>query len=110
MSQIAILEPDELQTLVFNGVEAYFKKNPIPEPNAVQPDEVGGLSLAREISGYKDGTIYHLAAQKAMPHFKKRGKLRFRRSELEAWIESGKVKTVDELDAAAADYLENSGK
>jgi len=104
MNRIAVLNPEELESLVCNAVARYFKENPIPQPNVNLADEVGGLGLARKITGYKNGTIYQLVSRQQFPHFKKRGKLRFRRSELEEWLNSGKVKTLDEMESALDAY------
>ncbi|HEY9007331.1 MAG TPA: helix-turn-helix domain-containing protein [Ohtaekwangia sp.] len=49
-------------------------------------------------------TLYEKTSAKIIPHFKKGNKLYFRRHELEAWIENGKVKTVDELQSEAVSY------
>jgi excisionase family DNA binding protein len=53
---------------------------------------------------YKVNTIYEKTSEKTIPHFKKGGKLFFHRSELEAWVMEGKVKTTDELQSEAATY------
>jgi excisionase family DNA binding protein len=49
-------------------------------------------------------TVYEKTSQKLIPHFKKGNKLYFNRSELEAWVKEGKVKTTEELQSAAATY------
>ncbi|HEY9049285.1 MAG TPA: helix-turn-helix domain-containing protein [Ohtaekwangia sp.] len=49
-------------------------------------------------------TLYEKTSAKIIPHFKKGNKLYFRRHQLEAWIENGKVKTVDDLQSEAVSY------
>lgn len=50
-------------------------------------------------------TLYEKTSRKLIPHFKKGNKLYFNLSELEAWIEQGKVKTTDEIGVEATNYL-----
>lgn len=49
-------------------------------------------------------TLYEKTSAKTIPHFKKGNKLYFKRQELEAWIQKGKVKTVDDVQAEAITY------
>lgn len=49
-------------------------------------------------------TLYEKTSTKTIPHFKKGNKLYFRRQELEEWIQKGKVKTVDDVQAEAITY------
>ncbi len=51
-------------------------------------------------------TIYGLVHRNKIPHFKQGKKLRFKKSDLMAWIEKGRRKTVDEIDAEADKYLQ----
>lgn len=60
-------------------------------------DEIGGLALAVEITGLARRTVYKLTHRRAIPHRRVGGRLYFRRSELETWIDAGKRKTVAEI-------------
>jgi excisionase family DNA binding protein len=53
-------------------------------------DEIGGLDLARTITGLAARTIYKLTHRRAIPHRRVGGRLYFRRSELEAWLDGGR--------------------
>jgi excisionase family DNA binding protein len=53
-------------------------------------DEIGGLDLAREVTGLAARTIYKLTHRRAIPHRRVGGRLYFRRSELEAWLDGGR--------------------
>lgn len=55
-----------------------------------QPDTIGGIELAEEITGLSKSTIYKRTMRREMPHSRVGGRLYFNRSELEAWINSGK--------------------
>lgn len=50
-------------------------------------------------------TLYEKTSRKLIPHFKKGNKLYFNREELEDWIRTGKVKTIQELGDTAATFL-----
>lgn len=49
-------------------------------------------------------TLYEKTSTKTIPHFKRGNRLYFKREELEAWIQKGKVKTIDEVQAEAVTY------
>lgn len=53
------------------------------------PDETGGLSLAREVTGLSNARIYALVSARAIPHAKRGNRLYFNRAELVAWIKQG---------------------
>lgn len=60
-------------------------------------DEIGGLDLAVEITGLARRTIYKLTHRREIPHRRVGGRLYFRRSELEQWIDAGRRKTAAEV-------------
>lgn len=67
------------------------------------PDILDGKQAA-DFLRLKISTLYEKTSEKIIPHFKKGNKLYFHRSELEAWVKEGKVKTNDELQCEAASY------
>lgn len=60
-------------------------------------DEIGGLDLAVEVTGLARRTIYKLTHRREIPHRRVGGRLYFRRSELEQWIDAGRRRTVAEV-------------
>ena len=59
----------------------------------------------------KVNTLYEKTSEKSIPHFKKGNKLLFKRDELMAWVQEGKVKTQEELRGEASTYtLRREGK
>ena len=60
-------------------------------------DEIGGLDLAVAITGLARRTIYKLTHRREIPHRRVGGRLYFRRSELEQWIDAGRRRTVAEV-------------
>lgn len=55
--------------------------------------------------GIAQSTGYQRVSRGEIPHFKKGRRLYFRKSELVAWIESGRRKTNDDLNEIAEQYL-----
>lgn len=49
-------------------------------------NDIGGIDFAAKITGLKPSTIYCHISKKAIPHFKRGGKVYFSRSVLEKWI------------------------
>lgn len=57
------------------------------------------------LTGYSEGTLYRLTSNKEIPHYKKRGKLYFRKSELEEWLTDCRIASEQELSSKAATYI-----
>lgn len=62
-----------------------------------QRDEIGGLDLAVEVTGLAKRTLYKMTHRRTIPHRRVGGRLYFRRSELEAWIDLGRRPTAAEM-------------
>lgn len=60
---------------------------------------------AAMLIGYTVKGIYQLTSEKRIPHYKKNGRLYFRKSELEAWLTQNKVLTQQEINSKADTYL-----
>lgn len=67
--------------------------------------EVLTIEEAALLTGYKVKGIYELTSTKSIPHFKKRGRLYFRKSELEAWLTENPVKTEAQINSEAETYI-----
>lgn len=55
--------------------------------------------------GYAMKGLYELTYRKRIPHYKKNGKLYFKKSELDEWLTHDRVATVDEMNSRATTYL-----
>jgi excisionase family DNA binding protein len=55
--------------------------------------------------GIAQSTGYQRVSRGEIPHFKKGRRLYFRKSELLAWVESGRRKTTEDLNDIAEQYL-----
>jgi excisionase family DNA binding protein len=64
--------------------------------------EILDIKQAAELLHLKVATLYEKTSLKTIPHSKKGNKLYFRKSELEAWLNEGKVKTNKEMQGIAA--------
>ena len=59
-------------------------------------DEIGQMEMAVEVTGLARRTIYKHTHRRTIPHRRVGGRLYFRRSELEAWLDNGRRPTVTE--------------
>ena len=67
--------------------------------------EVLTIEEAALLTGYKVKGLYELTSTKRIPHYKKNGRLYFRKSELEGWMTQHKVLTEQEINSKADTYL-----
>lgn len=58
-----------------------------------------------KLTGYTKKTIYGYCQKNTIPHYKKNGRLFFFKSEIVAWIQSGKQKTVNEIEAENDEFF-----
>lgn len=57
------------------------------------------------LTGYSEATLYGYTSRREIPHFKRGNKIYFSKSEVEAWMRSTPVPTVDESKSQAATYV-----
>ena len=60
-------------------------------------DEIGGLELAEAVTGLSRSTLYKKTHRREIPHRHVGGRLYFRRSELEAWLDGGRRAMAKEI-------------
>ena len=62
-------------------------------------------------TGLSKSYIYKLTSSNKIPFYKRNGKnLYFSKKEIEEWLLQNRVKTKDEIDVEAANYLQNQSK
>lgn len=72
--------------------------------------EVLTCSEAAEYMGVSMSYIYKLTMNRAIPCYKPMGKLcYFNRHELEAWLQTNRIVTSEEIEQQAQDYCTNKG-
>jgi excisionase family DNA binding protein len=62
------------------------------------------IEEAAMYTGYSVRGIYTLTSHKEIPHYKRNGKLYFKKLELEAWMTEHRIATNREINSAAATY------
>ena len=72
---------EALEEIVGNGNNA---KNPEFGDRFISIDEVA------TITGYKRPTLYRFVALKQIPHYKRKGRISFKSSEIQEWMRQGK--------------------
>lgn len=71
---------------------------------ALSAKSIYDVSECSMFTGYRRSHIYSLTHTKRIPHYKREGKIFFKRSELEAWMTANKVVSEDEAQAKAIAY------
>jgi predicted DNA-binding transcriptional regulator AlpA len=56
-----------------------------------------GIDICAEVTGFAKPTIYRNTSKNLMPHFKREGKIYFKREEVYAWMTENRIKTVSEI-------------
>ncbi len=70
--------------------------------SATKPKEILGIDEVAELLGKSIDTIHRYTHKKIIPHYRPSGTtLIFNRSEIIAWIKSGKVRTIGEIEEDA---------
>ena len=69
-----------------------------------QLPEILDVQQAAKFLKLKLATLYEKTSRKLIPHFKKGNKLYFYLSELQEWINQGKVKTFEEIENEAVTF------
>ncbi len=76
--------------------------------NQATPDKFANITEAAEILELAKSTVYNLVSAGKIPYMKKSKRLYFSRKELLDYIETGKRKTVDEIEDEAHSYAANT--
>lgn len=56
-------------------------------------------------TGYALKWIYSLTSNKQIPHYKRNGKLYFKKTELDAWMTENRIMTADAINSKATTYV-----
>jgi excisionase family DNA binding protein len=94
-------------------VELLEIKSRLPDPEYIskalksQTEQVKYLNVdqAAEVLDLAKSTVYAKVSQGVLPHFKKGARLYFSRKSLEDFIQSGRKKTVSEIEAEAVNSV-----
>lgn len=94
--------PKAVETLLEEVREV---KQMVVRINGTSPSLPIDIDRAAEILGKSAKTIYHLAQNNRIPHYRQGRTLYFFEDELAEWVKSGKVKTLDEIRQEAEKML-----
>jgi len=71
-----------------------------------QPEQILSFIETCSFLGYSKSYLYKLTHSRRIPHYKPNGKkLYFKRTDLEAWLLRNRIKTADEIEQEAIDYV-----
>ena len=98
--------PFELILERLNTIENLLRTTKRNDPTPSVPvNEILNMSQAADYLGLAKSTIYKLTSSRLIPHCKIGNKIAFKRSDLNEWITKGKVKTREEIEQEANDYI-----
>lgn len=92
MNNIILTTPTELESIVAKAVQmalSHFKPN--------SNSDFLSIEEAAEIVNLSKNTIYGMVSKREIPFYKRGKKLYFKSGELQEWIGSQKVQTVQEM-------------
>lgn len=95
MDKIIITTPSELETLITDSVRKAFSE----QNNNSQIESTTKLLSVEQACAYLNlakQTLYGFTSKQEIPFLKKGKKLYFKQTELEAWINAGKHKSIDD--------------
>lgn len=96
MDKIIITTPSELETLITDSVRKVFSE----QNNNCQSESTTQLLSVEQACTYLNlakQTLYGFTSKQEIPFLKKGKKLYFKQTELEAWVNAGKHKYIDDL-------------
>ncbi|MEI7423577.1 MAG: helix-turn-helix domain-containing protein [Prolixibacteraceae bacterium] len=86
---------DALKKIFYDVVLTVFEHTK-SEPEKKEVPPVYGIDTCGEVTGLARPTIYRNTSRNLMPHFKRDGKIYFKRDEIYAWMTENRVKTQSE--------------
>ena len=106
MSEIIVLTKIEVENLIkkvitetFSSLDLSSTNIPLTHNDFMDINETANfLKLAKQ-------TLYSKVHARLIPHFKEGKRLYFSREELTKWIISNKVKTIEEIESEADNYI-----
>lgn len=105
---ITTITKTEIQNLVENAVQKVFDQKPSKKKN--DQESFLGVDEAASFLGIAKATLYGKCSKKLVPHFKQGKKLYFGQSELAKYLQSGKRKTVMDIQNQVNTQLSKKGK
>ncbi len=102
--QSVLVEMEEIKNMLKNIMMSHDSAS---TAQAIAPDrDLLTIEECSQLSGLKKSYLYRLTHQRQIPHCKPGGNRVFiRRDDLLNWMEGNPIKTSDDIDRAAAQYM-----
>ncbi|MNT62317.1 Helix-turn-helix domain protein [compost metagenome] len=94
--------PFEIILAKLNNIEKAIEKLNTPSNS---DDDFMNIEQAASFVGLSKATVYGLTHERKIPHFKVGKRLYFKKSDIVNWITSTKVKTKQEVNQLADEYI-----
>ncbi|MBP6661604.1 MAG: helix-turn-helix domain-containing protein [Paludibacter sp.] len=91
-------------------VGSMIQPQPIIQSKENSFPETFGKKECSQLSGYAVNTINKMICEKAIPFYKKNARVIFKREEIEAWLLSNRIQTVEEFIEEKENSLTNGRK
>jgi len=78
---------------------------PISNPNPTNAKTILNMNELSEYLGLSKGTLYKFTSERKIPHYKRGKYIYFLEDEIIEWIKEGRIKTMDEIEEEASNYL-----
>ena len=91
-------------------VGSMIQPQPIIQSKENSFPETFGKKECSQLSGYAVNTINKMICDKAIPFYKKNARVIFKRDEIEAWLLSNRIQTVEEFIEEKENNLTNGRK
>lgn len=100
-----IVNKDQLKEVVREVLEEFFR-----ERNATSTEhELMDVKQVSVLLNLARATVYEKTSLRVLPHYKKGKKILFKRSEILAWMESGRIDIAPDSRQQAIEYLQSRG-
>jgi hypothetical protein len=77
-------------------IGSIIQPKPIIQSEQISFPETFGKKECSQLSGYAVNTINKMICEKTIPFYKKNARVIFKRTEIEGWLLSNRVQTIDE--------------
>jgi predicted DNA-binding transcriptional regulator AlpA len=81
-----------INTAVFKAMESKSEATKV----ITEIPPIYGVETCKKVTGFAGSTIYRNTSQNLMPHYRREGKLFFKRDEIYNWLTENRIKTQSE--------------
>ena len=96
MKELIIDNKTPIFQLTVGDLLSLLRTEQKPQFTEKQIPEIFGVDVLGEITGYSKPSIYAKTSKKEIPHFRRDGRLFFRRDEILEWLTENPVETIYE--------------